>query len=101
MEITQGQKERNKINQYIATGVLNVELTGSQQERIKNIRTIQAGVSTIGFIGGIIYANRTGGGFWRYIGYSMLGSLITGVPANIVGTPFVNKILKESEQKQK
>jgi hypothetical protein len=78
-----------------------MNITENQKERIKNIRMIQAGVSWIGAIGGVIYANRTGGGAWRYVGYFFLGSLITGVPSQIIGTPFVNKILKEADQTKK
>jgi hypothetical protein len=77
---------------------VNVVLTPNQQERIRNIQGVQMGVSLIGSIGGVIYAKRTGGGFWRYVGYWILGGLITGVPAALIAVPLKNKILKESDK---
>lgn len=74
-------------------------LTESQKQRISNINTVITVSGTIGLIGGIIYAHRTGGGFWRYIGYSILGNLVFSLPAYVISTPFKNKILKESETK--
>ena len=76
-------------------------ITENQKQRIFNIKSIQSGVSFMGGIGGVIYANRTGGGAWRYIGYFILGSLVTGVPAQIIATPKINEILKEADQTKK
>jgi hypothetical protein len=73
------------------------QLNESQKQRIFNINIIENTVGTIGFIGGIIYANRTGGKFWRYVGYGILGGLVFRLPAYVISTPFKNKILKESE----
>jgi hypothetical protein len=75
----------------------NLNLSSNQQERIRNIVGLQLGINMIGVIGGILYAKRTGGGFGRYLGYSLLGSLIVGIPAALIATPFKNKILKEGE----
>ena len=72
-------------------------LTANQQERINNLNNLQMGISLAGLIAGLIYANKTGGKFWRYIGYSFVGSVATGLTASIVLTPFKNKILKEGE----
>ena len=69
----------------------------NQQERINNLNNLQMGISFAGLIAGLIYANKTGGKFWRYIGYSFVGSVATGLTASIVLTPFKNKILKEGE----
>lgn len=55
----------------------------------------------MGGIGGAIYANRTGGGAWRYIGFFILGSLVAGIPAQIVATPKINEILREADQTKK
>ena len=35
-------------------------------------------VGAVGGVAGIVYANRTGGGFWRYVGYYILGAMVTG-----------------------
>lgn len=75
-----------------------VDLTPNQRERYRNIELLAGSVALIGSIGGVIYAKRTGGGFWRYVGWWIAGGLITGVPARLVATPFKNKILKEGER---
>ncbi len=73
-------------------------LTDNQKERIRNIQAIAASISLVGSIGGVIYAKKTGGGFWRYVGYWILGGLVTGIPAKLITTPFTNKILKEGDK---
>lgn len=75
----------------------NLNLTPNQEERYKNINYLVGSIALIGSIGGVIYANKTGGGFWRYVGFWIVGGLVTGVPARIIATPFKNKILKEGE----
>ncbi len=75
------------------------ELTPSQKERVANIQLVQSSVAVLGSIGGLIYAKKTGGGFWRYVGYWIAGGLVAGIPAMLIATPFKNKILKESEIK--
>ncbi|MDD5013516.1 MAG: hypothetical protein PHW73_00255 [Atribacterota bacterium] len=73
----------------------SLNLSESQKERINNLLLIESGAGLTGLILGIIYSSRTGGGFWRGVGYSILGALIFGVPARIITTPFKNKIIKE------
>lgn len=73
-------------------------LTPNQKERIANINYVVGGVALLGAISGVIYAKKTGGGFWRYVGYWIAGSLVTGVPARLVATPFKNKILKDADK---
>lgn len=75
-------------------------MTENQKERIRNLDAIQASVSLIGLVAGIVYAKKTGGGFWRYVGYSFAGSLVLGLPAMLAITPFKNKILKEVDDKK-
>jgi len=52
----------------------------------------------LGSIGGLIYAGRTGGGFWRYVGFWIAGGLAVGLPAMLVATPFKNKILGKGDK---
>ena len=73
-------------------------LTPNQKERIANINYVVGGVALLGAISGVMYAKKTGGGFWRYVGYWIAGSLVTGVPARLVATPFKNKILKDADK---
>lgn len=77
-----------------------MELTENQKERIRNINGIQIGAGLLGNIGGLIYAKKTGGGFWRSVGYFFLGGLIVGVPTALILTPFKNRILKEGDEKK-
>ena len=39
----------------------------------KQLALMQMGIASIGTIGGWIYANKTGGGFWRYVGFRIYG----------------------------
>lgn len=72
-------------------------LNENQSERIRNLQAIQASAGLLGIVIGIIYAKKTGGGFWRYVGYSFAGSIALGLPAMLATTPFKNKILKEGD----
>jgi hypothetical protein len=74
-------------------------LTDNQKARIANINTALFSISIVGTIGGIIYANRTGGKFWRYVGWAFVGGFLY-VPAQLVATPFINKIISESKDNQ-
>ncbi len=76
--------------------IKNIE--SSKEQRISNITYATAGIGLIGSIVGVIYSSRTGGGFWRGVGYFILGSLVFGTPAKIGSTIFVNKIIKESDK---
>lgn len=75
-------------------------MTENQKERIRNLEAIQASASLIGLVAGIIYAKKTGGGFWRYVGWSFAGSLALGLPALLATTPAKNKILREADDKK-
>ena len=67
----------------------------SQKARYRNISALAGSVALVGSIGGIIYAKKTGGGFWRYVGYWIAGGLVAGIPARLIALPFQNKILRE------
>lgn len=51
----------------------------------KNKRVQKAGAvgSSIGFVGGLVYAFKTKKGFWGYVGYSVLFSLIGGTVSSL------------------
>ena len=71
------------------------QLTASAEARLTNIQYTVSSVAFIGAIGGVVYSNRTGGGFWRGVGYFFLGSIAFGTVAKLVALPFENKIIKE------
>lgn len=72
-------------------------LSPSQEVRYNNITYIAASVGILGSVAGVIYSKKTGGGFWRGVGYWVLGGMVAGIPARLVAVPFQNKILKETE----
>jgi len=71
------------------------KMTPSQKARYMNITYLAGSVALVGSIGAVIYAKKTGGGFWRYVGYWIAGGLVVGIPARLVALPFQNKILRE------
>lgn len=76
----------------------DLKLTPNQKARINNINMIAGSIALIGSIGGVVYAKKTGGGFWRYVGYWIVGGLVIGVPARLVALPFKNGILKAGDK---
>ena len=75
----------------------NETLTPNQKARINNIDMITGSIALLGAIGGVMYAKKTGGGFWRYVGYWIVGGLASGIPARLVALPFKNAILKNGD----
>jgi len=73
-------------------------LTKNQEQRIQNIQAIQMSVGLLGSIAGVIYSSRTGGGFWRGVGYWVVGGLVFGIPTMLITTPLKNRILKEGDK---
>lgn len=65
---------------------------------MNNINYVVGGIAMVGAIAGVVYAKKTGGGFWRYVGYWIAGGLVVGVPARLVALPFKNKILREGDK---
>lgn len=78
----------------------NQDLNNNQQARLNNIVWLTGSIGLLGSVGGIIYAHKTGGHFWRYVGYFILGGMITGIPARVVALPFENKIIKEAQDNE-
>src|SRR5258705_8235053 len=75
-----------------------MELTDNQNERIANINYVAGSVGLIGAIVGVIYSHKTGGGFWRGVGYWILGGVALGTVASLAALPFKNSILKEGDK---
>ena len=75
-------------------------LTENQKARILNIGYVVGSISFLGSVGGLMYANRTGGKFWRYVGYFIVGGMVLGVPAKIISLPFINKIVGETKDNE-
>ena len=63
-----------------------------RQKKIMNISSIG---SSVGLVGGLVYAFRGKKGFWGYVGYSVLFSIIGGTAAGVGA-----QILIKKEDKQ-
>lgn len=51
-----------------------IELEGKK----KSLALTQMGIGTLGTVAGWVYANKTGGGFWRYVGFGVIGGIAIG-----------------------
>jgi hypothetical protein len=59
----------------------------------KTLNQQNAMVGAIGGVAGLVYANKTGGGFLRYVGYFLLGGFAVGMLPNFFYfTPQKNKV---------
>jgi hypothetical protein len=73
-----------------------IELKGKK----KSLALTQMGVGSIGTIAGWVYANKTGGGFWRYIGFGLMGGAIVGMTTYFITSQISNKIETELETRR-
>ncbi len=71
------------------------QLTDSATARLANIMYVTGSIGLIGSIAGVYYSHKTGGGFWRGVGYFLLGGFIFGTAAHLAALPFENKIIKD------
>jgi|10_taG_2_1085330.scaffolds.fasta_scaffold63337_4 hypothetical protein len=44
----------------------------------RQLALMQMGIGTLGMVAGFVYANKTGGHFWRYVGFGLMGSIAAG-----------------------
>lgn len=80
------------------TNIFGSDITNldeTQRAKILNLDAIMGAMALIGGIIGAIYAHRTGGKWYRYIGYWILGSVILGLIGRIATTPSRNKTLNK------
>jgi hypothetical protein len=73
-----------------------MELEGTK----KSLAIAQMGIGTLGTIGGWVYANKTGGGFWRYVGFGFLGGVAFGAIGYFTLMQKINKIDVEIKKEQ-
>lgn len=71
----------------------------------KTLVAQNAAIGMIGSIGGVVYSSKTGGGFWRGVGYFILGGMVVGIlPRIFYFIPKINEVtalIKEKEKKAK
>lgn len=73
-----------------------IELEGKK----KSLALTQMGVGSLGTIAGWVYANKTGGGFWRYVGFGIMGGAILGMTTYFITSQKTNKINTEIAKRQ-
>lgn len=73
-------------------------LTAIDKQKLQNIELARGGVALLGVLSGVLYANRTGGKFSRYVGWGFAGAILYGTTALVISTPFKNRILTKAEQ---
>ena len=66
----------------------------------KSLALLQMGISSVGMVGGMIYANRKGKKFWGYVGYGILGGIAAGSIAYFTTFQRINKINTVIKQKK-
>lgn len=69
-----------------------------KQAKLKNYAML---IGTVGTISGWVYANRTGGGFWRYVGFGFAGGVIASIPAYIFINPKLLELKSKIDEKKK
>lgn len=70
-------------------------MTDAQKSKILNIRIATMSLSTLAGIGAVVYNIKTGGGFWRGVGYFVLASVVVGFPIGVIGNTFIAKELNK------
>ena len=68
------------------------------QSKIRKAQIIQGGIGSLGTIAGIVYASKTGGGAWRYIGFAILGGIALGGLGYAFTLSMVNNAVTEIEK---
>jgi len=81
-----------QIEQSLATNKANTNKIKEIEHKLLIILMVRAGISGLGTIGGWIYANRTGGGFWRYVGFGLMGGMAFGTLSFIATIPTYSKL---------
>jgi hypothetical protein len=64
--------------------------------KLLNLNMTLWAVSIAGGVAGVVYSNKTGGGFWRGVGWYFVGSIAASAVGAIVAYPIRNKIIDES-----
>ncbi len=72
-------------------------LTVEQRKRLNTMISIRYAGGTIGLIAGLIIAYKRKTGFWGYLGFALLGSIVIGGITTLALLPAANKMDNELE----
>ena len=64
--------------------------------KVLNLNRTLMAVSLLGGVAGVVYSNKTGGGFWRGVGWYFVGSIAASAVGTIATYPIRNKIINDS-----
>lgn len=80
-------------------------LTNEQRKKLVQIYAIRSVASTVGAIGGAYLAYKKEKGFWGYVGFMLLGSIVVGGAVSIATMPMrmklANDMLKSVDEQKK
>lgn len=73
------------------------EYTIEQRKKLNTLIAIAYAGGTIGLIAGLIFAYKRKSGFWGYVGFGILGSVLIGAATRLALIPAANKLDNEAE----
>lgn len=73
------------------------QYTVEQQKKLNTLVTIAYAGGILGLIVGLIFAYKRKSGFWGYVGFGILGSVIIGGITKLALLPAANKLDNEAE----
>jgi cation transporter-like permease len=56
------------------------------EKRLLNAKIIAGSIGTVASIGAVVYNIKTGGGFWRGVGYFLLAGVVVSIPVHYIAT---------------
>lgn len=71
------------------------------EAKAKQLMYISSTITLLGLIAGYVYANRTGGGLLRYLGYGFVGSMVGGLIGHVSTMSASNKLLEQAKNLEK
>lgn len=72
--------------------------TPEQRKKLRTLVTIAYAGGTIGLIVGLIIAYKRKTGFWGYVGFGLLGSILIGGVTKLALLPAANKLDNEADK---
>lgn len=82
----------------ISSEIANAPKIESLKRKELNLQAIRLAGSTIGGIAGLVYAFKGKKGFWGYVGFMLLGSIVIGGTVALATLPASKNILLEQEK---
>jgi hypothetical protein len=75
--------------------------TPEQRKKLRTLYAIAYAGATIGLIVGLIVAYKRKTGFWGYVGFGILGSIVIGGVTKLALLPAANKLDNQADESNK